>query len=86
MATPTDLGLELEIEETGSSFAENATLKAEAFYRASGMISVADDSGLVVDALHGAPGIYSARYGGPGHSDEERNALVLTELGTPPTI
>jgi XTP/dITP diphosphohydrolase len=78
--TPTDLDLELEVEETGSTFAENAVLKAEAFTRATGMLSVSDDSGLVVDALGGAPGIYSARYGGPGRTDKDRNELVLKEL------
>jgi XTP/dITP diphosphohydrolase len=86
VVTPTDLGIALDVEETGSSFAANATLKAEAFHRASGMIAVADDSGLVVDALHGAPGIYSARYGGPGRSDDERNALVLAELRDVPDV
>jgi XTP/dITP diphosphohydrolase len=86
VVTPTDLDLVLEVEETGSSFAENAVLKAEAFHRASGMIAVADDSGLVVDALHGAPGIYSARYGGPGRSDDERNSLILAELRDVPDV
>ncbi len=80
MVTPAELEIDLEVDETGATFAENATLKAEAFLKASGMLSVADDSGLVVDALHGAPGIYSARYGGPGRSDDDRNALVLEEL------
>lgn len=70
----------MEVDETGSSFAENARLKAEAFLAASGILTVSDDSGLVVDALHGAPGIYSARYGGAGLSDDDRNALVLAEL------
>lgn len=80
MVTPIDLGIELEVEETGSSFTENAELKAEAFFGATGMTTVADDSGLVVDALHGAPGIYSARYGGPGSTDADRNELVLGEM------
>jgi XTP/dITP diphosphohydrolase len=78
--TPMDLDLELEVEETGSTFAENAALKAEAFACATGILAVSDDSGLVVDALGGAPGIYSARYGGPGHTDQDRNDLVLREL------
>lgn len=84
VVTPAELGLDLEVDETGSSFAENAVLKADAFLQSSGMLSVADDSGLVVDALHGAPGIYSARYGGPGRSDQDRNALVLAELRDEP--
>jgi XTP/dITP diphosphohydrolase len=75
-----DLGIDLEVEETGTTFAENAILKAEAFLGATGMVCVSDDSGLVVDALQGAPGIYSARYGGPGRTDGDRNQLVLQEL------
>jgi XTP/dITP diphosphohydrolase len=86
VATPTELGIELEVEETGTTFAANATLKAEAFSRVSGLLTVADDSGLVVDALNGAPGIYSARYGGPGHSDDDRNALVLAEMEEVPDM
>ena len=80
VVTPADLGIRLEVEEIGSSFAENATLKAETFLRASGELTVADDSGLVVDALRGAPGVYSARYGGAGRSDDDRNELVLANL------
>jgi XTP/dITP diphosphohydrolase len=80
VVTPMDLGIDLKVEETGSTFAENAVLKAEAFLRTAGIVSVADDSGLVVDALQGAPGIYSARYGGPGRTDEDRNSLVLDEM------
>ncbi len=75
----TDVGLDLEVEETGTSFEENALLKADAVYKASGLPAVADDSGLVVDALEGAPGIYSARFGGL-HSDPERIALLLQKL------
>ena len=67
-----DLGLHVEVEETGSSFAENAMLKAKAVMEASGLPAIADDSGVCVDALNGAPGIYSARYGGPELDDVGR--------------
>jgi XTP/dITP diphosphohydrolase len=81
---PEDIGLSLQVDETGCSFAENASLKARSFLAASGLPTVADDSGLVVDALGGEPGIYSARYGGPGLNDAERNRLVLDRLGDVP--
>lgn len=67
-------------EETGSTFAENAIIKAEAACRASGYPALADDSGLEVDALDGAPGVYSARFGGPTLSDPERCRLLLQRL------
>lgn len=70
--------------ESGESFQENARLKAMAVARASGYTAIADDSGLEVDALGGRPGVLSARYGGPGASDADRNALLLQELGTTP--
>jgi len=66
--------------ETGSTFAENALLKARHYHRTSGLPTVADDSGLEVEALGGAPGIYSARYGGPGASDAGRIARLLDEM------
>jgi XTP/dITP diphosphohydrolase len=78
--SPGDLGIALEVEETGATFAENALLKANAFYAETGVPSLADDSGLVVDALGGEPGIYSARYGGLGRDDADRTALVLERL------
>jgi XTP/dITP diphosphohydrolase len=68
------------IEETGSTFAENATLKAVATSKRFPGLVVADDSGLEVDALEGAPGIYSARYAGPGAKDGENIARLLSEL------
>jgi non-canonical purine NTP pyrophosphatase (RdgB/HAM1 family) len=80
VVTPDDLGLAVAVDETGVTFAENAVLKAEAFCAASGLPSLADDSGLVVDALGGEPGIHSARYGGPGLTDKDRTALVLTRM------
>ena len=69
-----------EVEETGATFAENAALKATAYAAQTGLWTLADDSGLEVDALGGAPGIFSARYGGEGASDAERIARLLDEL------
>ncbi|MBW4646688.1 MAG: RdgB/HAM1 family non-canonical purine NTP pyrophosphatase [Goleter apudmare HA4340-LM2] len=69
---------ELEIEETGDTFAANACLKASQVAQATGNWTIADDSGLQVDALHGAPGVYSARY---GKTDSDRIARLLHELG-----
>ena len=77
---PRDLGINDSPEETGHSFLENATLKARYYARLSGLLSVADDSGLSVDALDGAPGLYSSRFGGEGASDLERNRLLLETL------
>ena len=69
-----------DIEETGLSFVENAILKARNAAAHSGLPAIADDSGLEVDALNGAPGIYSARYAGPGATDEDNNAKMLEAL------
>jgi XTP/dITP diphosphohydrolase len=78
---PCDLGLQLEVEETGSTYAENAVLKARAYGEASGLLTLADDSGLEVDALGGAPGLHSARYSPrPGASDADRRRLLLENL------
>jgi XTP/dITP diphosphohydrolase len=66
IVTPHALGLHLDVEETGTTYAENARVKAVAFAHVSGLLTLADDSGLEVDALSGAPGIYSARYAGEG--------------------
>jgi XTP/dITP diphosphohydrolase len=77
---PQQLGLALEVAETGQTFAENAAQKARAYARAAGMPALADDSGLEVDALGGAPGVQSARYAGPGASDEDRYRKLLAEL------
>ena len=78
--TPGELGLALDVEETGATYAENAALKAEAFAAAGGCLALADDSGIEVDALDGKPGMCSARYGGPGLDDVGRTGLLLREL------
>ena len=76
-----EAGCDFEVEETGKTFAENAFLKAEAVVRATGLPAVADDSGLMVDALDGAPGIYSARFTGSHEdSDEARVSFLLQKL------
>lgn len=76
-----DAGITLDdVEETGTTFAENAFLKAISAYKKTGMSVVADDSGLCVDALDGRPGVYSARYGGEDATDSEKNAKLLDEL------
>ena len=81
LVTPTDLGLDLDIKEVGRTYAENAALKAQAFSQASGLPALADDSGLEVAALDGAPGLYSARFA-PGEkpSDADRRAYLLQKL------
>ena len=75
-----DVGADGEVEETGTTFQENAFLKARAVMEATGLPAVADDSGLMVDALDGGPGVYSARFAGPGASDADRNRKLLREL------
>jgi XTP/dITP diphosphohydrolase len=77
---PRDLGIHEAPDETGTTFLENATLKALHYARVAGLLTVADDSGLSVDALAGAPGLYSSRFGGEGASDLERNRLLLEKL------
>ena len=81
---PSDLGIDFDCDETGTTFLENALLKAETLYRLVGKPVLADDSGLCVDALDGGPGIYSARYGSeedkPPLSDAERNSLLLSRM------
>ncbi len=82
---PTDLHLDLDVAETGSTFAENAALKARAYCQASGLVCLGDDSGLEVDALDGAPGLYSARYSPDPHAtDADRRALLLQNLHSYP--
>lgn len=76
----------LEVEETGKTFEANATIKAQAYATAAGMMALADDSGLVVDALDGAPGVYSARFGGPGLDDAGRRRHLLAKLQGVPDV
>ena len=80
VVSPSELGLHIEVEETGTTFAENAMLKAKAVCEAAGMPAIADDSGLCVDALNGAPGVYSARYGGEELDDRGRYMLLLSSM------
>lgn len=76
-----DLNLDIEVDETGTTFEENSMLKAKAVMEATGLPAVADDSGLCVDVLGGAPGVYSARYGGPEYvTDLDRLNLLLHEM------
>lgn len=83
--TDTELGLTLpEVEETGTTFAENAYLKAASACAFSGLPAIADDSGLAVDALGGAPGVYSARYAGENATDADRVRKLLAALSAVP--
>jgi XTP/dITP diphosphohydrolase len=87
LVTPADIHLELDVIEDGLTYAENAAKKAVAFAKASGLISLADDSGLEVDALDGAPGLYSARYGSTDDKkliDGERRKLLIQNLQNVP--
>ena len=80
VVSPKDLGLTVEVEETGTTSAENAMLKAKAICAAAQLPAIADDSGLCVDALNGGPGVYSARYGGEGLDDRGRYLLLLNNM------
>ena len=80
LVTLTEIGVQTRIEETGSTYAENALLKAHGYAAVAGLLTLADDSGLEVDALKGAPGVYSARYAGEDASDEDRYRLLLSNL------
>jgi XTP/dITP diphosphohydrolase len=87
LITPAQINLDLDVIEDGHTYAENATKKALTFAKASGLISLADDSGLEVDALGGAPGLYSARYGssnGEKLSDKERRDYLVKNLQDKP--
>ena len=80
VVSPKDLGITVDVEETGSTFAENAMLKAKAICELAKLPAIADDSGLCVDALNGGPGVYSARFGGEGLDDKGRYTLLLEML------
>jgi XTP/dITP diphosphohydrolase len=84
LVTPAEAGINLDVDETGDTYAENASLKARAFAAAGNCLALADDSGIEVDALDGAPGVHSARYGGPGLDDRGRVELLLKELDRVP--
>ncbi|MEM7332911.1 MAG: XTP/dITP diphosphatase [Chloroflexota bacterium] len=77
-----DVDITFDVEETGTTFRENALLKAEAYAKASGLLTIADDSGLVVDVLDGAPGVYTARYGGAGLTAVQRYQHLLKNIET----
>lgn len=86
LITPADINLNLDVVEDGATYQENASKKAVAFAQASGLISLADDSGIEVDALNGAPGLYSARYSPkPNADDADRRAYLLQNLKDKPT-
>jgi len=80
VVSPAGAGVDIEVEETGTTFAENAMLKAQAISAAAKLPAIADDSGLCVDALNGGPGVYSARYGGEGLDDRARCMLLLDNM------
>ena len=80
VCSESEAGVDVEVEETGTTFEENSLLKARAVMEASGLPAIADDSGLCVDALGTAPGVYSARYGGEGLDDVGRYRLLLENM------
>lgn len=84
LITPGQIGLKIDVAETGQTYAENAQLKAQAVAEASGLVAIGDDSGLEVAALNGAPGLLSARYAGEGASDAVRRAKLLEALQEAP--
>lgn len=79
-----DAGVTEDVDETGATFRDNAILKAQAYARQTGLLTLADDSGLEVDALGGQPGVLTARYGGPGLSAADRYRLLLANLSNVP--
>jgi len=84
LLTLDDVGIAEDVEETGTTFDENARLKALTYAQQSGLLALGDDSGLQVDALNGEPGVFSKRYAGEGKSDAERNAYLLEKLHNVP--
>ena len=79
-----DVGIELDVDETGQTLEENAALKATTYARLAGLLTLADDSGLEVDPLNGAPGVHSARYAGPNATDVDRIAKLLGNISPHP--
>lgn len=75
-----EAGVDIDVKEMGTTFAENAALKAKTIYEATGLATVADDSGLCIDALAGRPGVYSARYGGEDTPYPEKIRMLLSEM------
>ncbi|HTY81463.1 MAG TPA: non-canonical purine NTP pyrophosphatase, partial [Dehalococcoidales bacterium] len=84
LVTLSDENITIDVEENGSTYEENARLKALTYARESGLLTLADDSGLEVDALGGEPGLRSARYAGKGVSDADRNAFLLSKIKNVP--
>lgn len=85
LVTPQFLGLDFEVEESGQTYAENAALKAAAYARAAGLTALADDTGLEVKVLNGAPGLHSKRFSThPGATDADRRALLISRLSSYP--
>jgi XTP/dITP diphosphohydrolase len=80
MVTPKELGIKMDVAETGDTYQENAGLKACALAKATGLLTLADDSGIEVDALGGAPGVISARYAGENATDKERVNYLLAKI------
>ena len=80
VVTPAELNIRLEVDETGTTYEENALLKAVAFCKVSGLLTLADDSGIEVDALNGEPGIRSSRYAGENAKDSDRVNFLLNKL------
>ena len=80
LVTPQDIGIKTEVAETGTTYEENARLKACALSKESGLLKLADDSGLEVDALNGEPGVMSARYAGKNASDTDRVKYLLSKM------
>ena len=80
----TDVGIELDVDETGQTLEENAALKATTYAQLAGLLTLADDSGIEVDALDGAPGVHSARYAGPDATDADRIAKLLDNIAPHP--
>jgi XTP/dITP diphosphohydrolase len=79
-----DVEIDVEVEESGKTFEENAILKARGYSRITGLLTLADDSGLEVDALDGQPGVHTARFGGPGLTPKQRYQRLLESLSSVP--